>query len=199
MWLQEGAVSILQFHRKLLNNVLFAVLKVYSINSDGFLELNNMRGAAAGSQKNHNLSYSSNCVDWSPIEANIIATSSTNGSVSIWDLSKFGRQKQLLIYNEHERTTRKWIFLVSSNRITTKRSYIFLDSVTFHSTDANLLISGSQDGMIKLFDLRHEKSIATFFSESEKDCKFNPQSPSSFAAVSENGTVQMWDIRRFVG
>lgn len=84
-----------------------SLLKVFSIQNDGFVELNNMRGAAAGSQKNHNLSYSSNCVAWNPIDAHILATSSTNGSVSLWDLKKFGRQKQLLVFNEHERTTRK--------------------------------------------------------------------------------------------
>lgn len=147
-------------------------MKVFSIENDGFTEVCNMRGG-----KNQNLSYSSNDVAWSTLDNNILATAATNGVVSVWDLSKFGRHKQLLVYNEHERTAH---------------------TVTFHSTEQNLLLSGSQDGTIKCFDLRQEKSINTFFSNSEsvRDVKFSPHSSNTFAAVSENGTVQLWDIRR---
>lgn len=148
------------------------MLKVYSIEPDGFLEVCNMRGG-----KNQNLSYSSNDVAWSTLDNNLLATAATNGYVSVWDLSKFGRQKQMYVYTEHERTAH---------------------TVTFHSTEANLLISGSQDGTIKCFDLRVDKAIYTFFSNSEsvRDVKFSPQSPNLFAAVSENGTVQLWDLKR---
>lgn len=75
------------------------MLKVYSIETDGFLEVCNMRGG-----KNQNLSYSSNDVAWSTLDNHLLATAATNGVVSVWDLSKFGRQKQLYVYNEHERT-----------------------------------------------------------------------------------------------
>lgn len=63
----------------------------------------------------------------------------------------------------------------------------------------NLLISASQDGTIKCFDLRAEKSVNTYFSNSEsvRDVKFSPHSTNLFSAVSENGTVQLWDIRRY--
>lgn len=127
--------------------------------------------------KNQNLSYSSNDVAWSALDNNILATAATNGVVSVWDLSKFGRQKQLLIYNDHERTAH---------------------TVTFHSTEVNLLISGSQDGTIKCFDTRCDKAVNTFYSNSEsvRDVKFNPHSSNIFSAVSENGTVQLWDLRR---
>lgn len=146
---------------------------MYSIEPDGFLEICNMRGG-----KNQNLSYSSNDVAWSTLDNNLLATAATNGYVSVWDLSKFGRQKQMYMYKEHERTAH---------------------TVTFHSTEANLLISGSQDGTIKCFDLRVDKAIHTFFSNSEsvRDVKFSPQAPNLFAAVSENGTVQLWDLKRF--
>jgi WD repeat-containing protein 24 len=149
------------------------VLKVFSIENDGFTEVCNMRGG-----KNPNLSYSSNDVAWSHIDHNLLATAATNGVVAVWDLSKFGRQKQLLVYNEHERTAH---------------------SVIFHATEAHLLISGSQDGTIKCFDMRVDKvAINTYFSnaESVRDVKFSPHAPNTFAAVSENGTIQVWDIRR---
>lgn len=148
------------------------VLKVYSIEPDGFVEACNMRGG-----KNQNLSYSSNDVAWSTIEHNLLATAATNGVISVWDLSKFGRQKQLYVFNEHERTAH---------------------TVTFHGTEPHLLISGSQDGTIKCFDLRCDKAVHTYCSnaESVRDVKFSPQQPHQFAAVSENGTVQLWDMKR---
>lgn len=149
------------------------MLKVYSIDPDGFLEVCNMRGG-----KNPNLSYSSNDVAWSTLDNNLLATAATNGVVSVWDLSKFGRQKQLHVYNEHERTAH---------------------TVTFHNTEPHLLVSGSQDGTIKCFDMRTERAVHTYFSNSEsvRDVKFSPQYPNMFAAVSENGTVQLWDLKRY--
>ncbi|GAB0092870.1 GATOR complex protein WDR24 [Sergentomyia squamirostris] len=172
---QEGHANALALNKDCTQIAVAgrSLLKVFSIESDCFTEVCNMRGG-----KNQNLSYSSNDVAWSYLEPNILATAATNGVVSVWDLSKFGRQKQLLVYNEHERTAH---------------------SVTFHPTEANFLISGSQDGTIKCFDTRIDKgAIITYFSNSEsvRDVKFSPHSPNTFAAVSENGTVQIWDIRR---
>lgn len=106
-----------------------------------------------------------------------MATAATNGVVSVFDLSRFGRQKQLLTYNEHERTAH---------------------SVCFHNTDPHFLISCSQDGTVKRFDTRHEKAVTTFYSNSEsvRDVKFSPGNTYTFAAASENGQVQLWDTRR---
>lgn len=149
------------------------MLKVYSIEHDGFIESCNLRAG-----KSQNLSYSSNDVTWCPTDTNILATAATNGVISIWDLSKFGRQKQLQTYTEHERTAH---------------------TVTFHPTEQALLLSGSQDGTIKCFDLKNINSVFTIYSNSEgvRDIKFSLQTPNVFAAVSENGTVQMYDIRKY--
>ncbi|KXJ67822.1 GATOR2 complex protein WDR24 [Aedes albopictus] len=172
---QDGHANALALNRESTQIAVAgrSLLKVFSIENDGFTEVCNMRGG-----KNQNLSYSSNDVAWSSLDSNILATAATNGVVSVWDLSKFGRQKQLLVYNEHERTAH---------------------SVAFHGTESNLLISGSQDGTIKCFDLRSDRTaINTYFSNSEsvRDVKFSPHAPNTFAAVSENGTVQLWDIRK---
>lgn len=152
------------------------MLKVYSIEHDGFIESCNLRAG-----KSQNLSYSSNDVCWCPTDTNILATAATNGVISIWDLSKFGRQKQLLTYTEHERTAH---------------------TVTFHPTEqaqAPILLSGSQDGTIKCFDLKSSNSVFTIYSNSEgvRDIKFSPLTTNVFASVSENGTVQMYDIRKY--
>lgn len=171
---QEGHANALALNKDCTQIAVAgrSLLKVFSIDNDGFTEICNMRGG-----KNQNLSYSSNDVAWSAIDNNILATAATNGVISVWDLSKFGRQKQLLVYNEHERTAH---------------------SVTFHSNEPYLLISGSQDGTIKCFDTRYEKSVFTYFSNSEsvRDVKFNPHVSNVFSAVSENGTVQLWDLRK---
>lgn len=126
--------------------------------------------------KNQNLSYSSNDVAWSHLDPNILATAATNGVISVWDLSRFGRHKQLFTYNEHERTAH---------------------TVTFHNTEP-FLLSGSQDGTIKRFDIKNEKLVTTYSSNSEsvRDVKFSPNMTNTFSAVSENGTVQLWDMRR---
>lgn len=175
-WLWRGeAVSGLfrEIIRKNNKSFFFAfpVLKVYSIEDDGFQEVCNMRAG-----KNHNLSYSSNDISWSHLEGHILATAATNGVVSVFDLARFGRQKQLLTYNEHERTTH---------------------SVCFHTTEPHFLISCSQDGTVKRFDTRLDKSVATYFSNSEsvRDVKFSPLNPYTFAAACEC-KVQLWDTRR---
>merc|ERR1719219_1382136 len=51
---------------------------------------------------------------------------------------------------------------------------------------------------MKLFDMRLDKPSETFHSntESVRDVQFNPHSYNQFCAVSENGKVQLWDIRR---
>lgn len=167
---QDGHANALALNRESTQIAVAgrSLLKVFSIENDGFTEVCNMRGG-----KNQNLSYSSNDVAWSSLDSNILATAATNGVVSVWDLSKFGRQKQLLVYNEHERTAH---------------------SVAFHGTESNFLISGSQDGTIKCFDLRVDKTaINTYFSNSEsvRDVKFSPHAPNTFAAVSENGTGKL--------
>lgn len=148
-----------------------SLLKVYSIEHDGFIESCNLR---AGKSQ---LTYSSNDVTWCPTDTNILATAATNGVISIWDLSKFGRQKQLQTYIEHERTAH---------------------TVTFHPNEP-LVLSGSQDGTIKCFDLKNINSVFTIYSNSEgvRDIKFSPLTANVFAAVSENGTVQMYDIRKY--
>lgn len=127
--------------------------------------------------KSLNLTYSSNAIAWSQLDSNILATSATNGAVSIWDINKFGRNKQQNVYHDHDRTTH---------------------AVTFHQTDPTLLLSASQDSTLKLFDLREKNAcVSTFTStESVRDVKFNPFNCNTFASVCENGTVARWDIRR---
>jgi WD repeat-containing protein 24 len=83
--------------------------------------------------------------------------------VSIWDINKFGRNKQVNVYDDHERTAH---------------------AVVFHQSDPTLLLSASQDSTLKLFDLREKSScVSTFTStESVRDVKFNPFNSNTFAS-----------------
>ena len=62
-----------------------------------------------------------------------------------------------------------------------------------------MLLSGSQDSLIKMFDLRNVHCAATFTSntaESVRDVQFSPHCEYQFASVAENGRVSLWDCRR---
>lgn len=61
-----------------------------------------------------------------------------------------------------------------------------------------MLLSGSQDGYMKCFDLRKKDSVSTFSGQSEsvRDVQFSIRDYFTFAATFENGNVQLWDIRR---
>ena len=148
-----------------------SVFKIFSVEEE-FVERDNLRVG-----KNINLNFSCNDVVWSPVDDQVIATAATNGAVVVWNLNKAGRAKQKQVFNDHRRTVNK---------------------VNFHPTEAGLLISGSQDGTMKLFDMRIDKPGETFESKTEsvRDVQFNPLAYYQFCAVSENGKVQLWDTRR---
>ncbi|XP_044271447.1 GATOR complex protein WDR24 [Tribolium madens] len=172
--LQEGPVNALALNR---DNTQVAiggrnVFKVYTIEEDKFREVCNLRAS-----KHLNLSFSCNDVSWSWTDDHYLATAATNGHVCVWNLTKMGKAMQEQDYQEHKRTVNK---------------------VNFHASEPNRLISGSQDGTMRYFDIRVKNAVAIFYSntESVRDVQFSPHNPYTFAAVSENGSVQLWDVRR---
>ncbi|XP_050555129.1 LOW QUALITY PROTEIN: GATOR complex protein WDR24 [Spodoptera frugiperda] len=171
---QEGPANALALNKDCSQVVIAGrnVFKVFSIGENDFSEVCNLRVG-----KNLNLNFSSIDVAWSTIEENTLATAATNGAVVVWNLGRSGRSKQEHVFSDHKRTVNK---------------------VSFHLTEPALLISGSQDGMMKCFDLRMKEVARTFISNTEsiRDVQFSPHQAHTFAAVSENGNVQLWDVRR---
>ncbi|CAB3227368.1 unnamed protein product [Arctia plantaginis] len=171
---QEGPANALALNKDCSQVVIAGrnVFKVFSIGENDFSEVCNLRVG-----KNLNLNFSSIDVAWSTIEENTLATAATNGAVVVWNLGRSGRSKQEHVFSDHKRTVNK---------------------VSFHLTEPALLISGSQDGMMKCFDLRMKEVARTFISNTEsiRDVQFSPHQANTFAAVSENGNVQLWDVRR---
>lgn len=80
-------------------------------------------------------------IDLFVIVDNILATATTGGAVVTWDLNRSSRNKQDHVFLDHKRTVNK---------------------VTFHCVEPNLLMSGSQDGTIKCFDLRLKDPPKTY-------------------------------------
>ena len=113
-----------------------AVFRIYDIEDDRFRERVNLRGS-----KSQNLNYSCNDVCWNKHDPHILATAATNGAVVLWNLARNSRSKQEHVFIEHQRTVNK---------------------VTFHPIEANFLLSGSQDGTMKLFDTRTHEAATVF-------------------------------------
>ncbi|KAL0156255.1 hypothetical protein M9458_047501, partial [Cirrhinus mrigala] len=80
------------------------------------------------------LNFSCADVMWHQMDENLLATAATNGAVVTWNLARSCRNKQEQLFTEHKRTVNK----------------------------VNMLLSGSQDGFMKCFDLRKKESVSTF-------------------------------------
>lgn len=161
-------------------------------------------GANLRSTSKQNLSYGGCDVRWNPIDARLVASASTNGMLSIWNLS---RQK-------HKLQERSWQHARAVNRI------------AWSPTDANLLLSACQDGSVYLFDLRTPGGAAPdstaasaaagtsgasvnagattaassiyacrSSTDAVRDVAFSPYFSAYFGSVLENGRLQVWDMR----
>lgn len=132
--------------------------------------------------KMSNLNMNMNDVKWEPIyQSATIATAAANGAIVVWQLqrsSSKSSQRYERVITEHLRAV---------NRI------------CFNKKQPWQLMSGSQDGTIKIWDLR-VKGIARITLECKndgvRDVQFNPTNAYDIAACFENGSVQKWDIRK---
>jgi len=118
---------------------------------------------------------------WNPLHASKIATATLNTQVVLWDLQKRGSKFQVA-YDEHQRTVNR---------------------VCWAPQDACALLSGAQDGLVKLWDTRCPASAATFRDTSAgappgdtvRDVCFSPFMTDTFAAGMDSGAVKVWDLR----
>lgn len=147
------------------------VFKVIGVEESGFVEKTNLRVGRI------NLNFCITDVQWHPVDDHILATAAGNGAVILWNLNKITKQKQETIFYDHKRTV---------NRI------------QFHPYEKDVLLSGSQDGTMKYFDLRKQNVALTFGGKSDiiRDVQFNPFDGQTFAAACENGNIQLWDSRQ---
>jgi WD40 repeat protein len=82
--------------------------------------------------------------------------------------------------------------------IQTQQKHI-LNKVTCHPNDVNLVLSGGQDGIIEIYDLRMKEKVRHCRHDAEEkvtDIQVSPVSGSSqFASGSDIGHTYVWDIR----
>lgn len=153
------------------------VFKIYKIETESlsFVESSNLRP-----RSNVNLNFSANDIAWSHVEESHLATGATNGAVCVWDVESKEKEKTIAVFSDHKRT---------------------VNTINFHPAEWTLLVSCSQDGTMKLFDIRmSEKTAGTFKtgSDSVRDLQFSPHSSQRYfiCSVAENGNVTFWDWRR---
>ena len=113
-----------------------------------------------------------------------IATAAANGRIVLYDINRAG--VELARLHEHTRQVHK---------------------VAFNPYQGALLLSGSQDATIRMWDLRDlagERSVMTcrsinrFLGNNEgiRDLRWSPTDGVEFAAGTDNGVIQRWDFRK---
>ncbi|CAD6573340.1 MAG: SEA (Seh1-associated) complex subunit [Alectoria sarmentosa] len=113
-----------------------------------------------------------------------IATAAANGNIVVYDINRPGVEVARL--HEHSRQVHR---------------------LGFNPHAAQLMLSGSQDSTVRLWDLRNlagERSVMTcqslnkFSGNSDgiRDLRWSPTNGVEFAIGTDNGTIQRWDIRK---
>mgnify|MGYP000437793602 CR=1 FL=1 len=145
------------------------VFKIFTVTGDNFLETKSLR-----SKRTEGLKFSVNDIKWHP-SSTYIATAAVNGAVIVWNIEKEGAQRRPAVFEAHERTV---------NRLGWSRH------------DPNLLLSASQDGTVKLMDIRGKKVVHTFDAKAEsvRDVQFSPSTENMFASVHDSGALVTWNL-----
>ena len=113
-----------------------------------------------------------------------IATAAANGNIVVYDINRPGVEIARL--HEHSRQVHR---------------------LSFNPHAPQLMLSGSQDSTVRLWDLRKlagERSVMTCQSlnrysgnsDGIRDLRWSPTNGVEFAIGTDNGTIQRWDIRR---
>ncbi|WPH01655.1 Hypothetical protein R9X50_00450500 [Acrodontium crateriforme] len=111
----------------------------------------------------------------------LVAAATSSGKIILYDLGRAGLQAAQL--HEHYRQVHK---------------------VTFNPHRGSLLLSGSQDGSVRLWDVRDAKNQASALQSKRKfsgqtdgvrDVKWSPTEGTDFAFGTDSGWIQCWDIR----
>lgn len=132
----------------------------------------------------HKDQWAANDVKWSHGQySSMIATAAANGQIVVYDINRAGVEIARL--HEHNRQVHR---------------------IGFNPYKGQLMLSGSQDGTIRLWDLRDlagDRSVTTcqsrrkFSGNSDgiRDIRWSPADGMEFALGTDNGVIQRWDFR----
>ena len=172
------------------------ILKTVQVSGSACAEDFNLRAAIIAYASTHNASQgaisarhkdqlAANDVKWSHGRFDsTIATAAANGQIVVYDINRPG--VELARLHEHSRQVHR---------------------VAFNPHQGALLLSGSQDATIRLWDLRDlagDRSVMTCRSrykypgnnEGIRDLRWSPTNGVEFAAATDNGVIQRWDFRK---
>jgi WD40 repeat protein len=129
-----------------------SVMKVFSLRNNEFKQEVELRSKT----RRMNL-YFSGSISWNPVEPLVAATSST-GSIVLFDIEKCrGNNAQdsdpITFIDADGPSSVDQLFRANKAAAT---------KVCFHSYDPKLLISGSRDATIYLYDLKYKKPVTSF-------------------------------------
>ncbi|KAJ5492740.1 hypothetical protein N7539_001486 [Penicillium diatomitis] len=170
------------------------ILKTINVSADHSSEEYNIRNAVISYASTHHQSGASTIhkdqlnvrdVKWSHSNyERMIATAVANGRIILYDLHRPGLQ--VCRFQGHNRQVHR---------------------LAFNPHLASWLLSGSQDGTIRMWDLRSpsmDRSLSTcgskevYQSNSDaiRDVRWSPSDGVMFATASDSGVIQMWDSRK---
>ncbi|CAO2812824.1 unnamed protein product [Amaranthus hypochondriacus] len=112
------------------------------------------------------------CLSWNKFTKNQIASSDYEGIVTVWDVTT---RQSVMEYEEHEK--RAW-------------------SVDFSCTEPSMLVSGSDDGKVKVWCMKQETSVLNIDMKANICCvKYNPGSNYHIAVGSADHHIHYYDLR----
>eukprot|EP00850_Spirogloea_muscicola_P011705 SM000073S21481 [mRNA] locus=s73:590196:595272:+ [translate_table: standard] len=113
------------------------------------------------------------CLSWNKYIKSHVASSDYEGIVTVWDVNTC---QSIMEYEEHEK--RAW-------------------SVDFSRTEPTRLVSGSDDGKVKVWCTRQESSVLNIDMKANICCvKYNPGSSNYVAVGSADHHIHYFDLRR---
>nr|XP_008526662.1 PREDICTED: peroxisomal biogenesis factor 7 [Equus przewalskii] len=141
-------------------------------------------------------------VTWSENNEHVLVTCSGDGSLQLWDTAKAAGPLQ--VYKEHtQEYNGVWSVGSGSGGVDKMtfpflRCYVEVYSVDWSQTRGEqLMVSGSWDQTIKLWDPTVGKSLCTFRGHESViySTIWSPHIPGCFASASGDQTLRIWDVK----
>ncbi|KAM3088492.1 SEA (Seh1-associated) complex subunit [Clarireedia jacksonii] len=162
------------------------VFKIVKTEGSTITEELDLRAAISSYASTHDPSAASveqlniRAVRWShAFLSSTIVTAGGNGRITVYDLNRVGEGIEVGRTQEHARQVHK---------------------LAINPFKCNWLLSASQDGTIKAFDIRDpRRSLFTFKCNADavRDVKWSPIDGMEFACSTDAGVIQKWDYRKF--